>query len=279
MGYRDEGTFGPGGKKFLGTAASLLVFGVGGYFAVSALNDADLEGLVDPPELETESGPVIDIEIPDFPEFSVPEVGSDNPDPRTGTGFAAIVRSLEQKVGPEAPLVRVAVTLGGVEFHLRDGEKAIGYSYSPLTGELQPVRVRVTGAGSLRDEDFPLADLPPKAIARITRGLANATGDRRAELISAVLDPIPAIDEKRWVITADADGRTGVVFEAELDGGNVRPFGDEGGAPGAPDPPPLPRPAIPDEAQEAIDQAKEVFDCIQDAGGDVNRIQECVPAP
>lgn len=279
MGYRDEGAFGPGGKKFVAVAASLLIFGVGGYFAVSALEDVDIEGLVDPPELETESGPAIDIEIPDFPEFNVPEVGADNPDPRTGKGFATILRSLEEKVGPEAPLVRVAVTLGGVDFHIRNGERAIGYTYSSLTGELQTVRVRVTGAGSLRDEDFPLSDISPRAIARITRGLEKATGDRGAELVSAVYDPILVFDERRWVITADADGRTGLVFEAEPDGGKVKPFGDGSEAPQTPNPPPVPQPAIPEEAQQAIDDAQEIFDCIEKAGGDVNKIQECVPGP
>jgi hypothetical protein len=274
LGYREEGTFGPGGKKFVAVGASILVVGVGGYFGTRALEDVDLEGLVDPPELETESGePLID--IPELPEFEVPDLNADNPDPRTPKGFAQVVESLRQEVGPDAPLVRVAVTLGGVDFHLRDGDKAFGYSYSSIVGELQPVQVRVTGPGSLRDEDFPLSDLSPKAIARIDRGLKNATADRKAELVSAVLDPIPALNRERWVITADANGESGLVFEADFDGANVRSFGEGEAAPGVPSPPPIPQPVVPDAAQEAMDQAQKVFDCIEAAGGDVQQIQEC----
>jgi hypothetical protein len=193
-----------------------------------------------------------------------------NEDLFTSSGFGEAVDAVSGEAGADAPILRVQVTEGGAEFQLRDGEAATGFIYTG--GELEPVEVEIIGGGTIEGLDFPLTEVDPAAIDKITSGVTDASGIDDIEVTVMTLEKQALDGQLRWVINAEGGGRTGLVFNADPDGSNVTsPTGDiagaesggSGGGSGGAD------------ASGAAQEAQAVVDCIQQAGSDVEAIQAC----
>ncbi|MBM3667196.1 MAG: hypothetical protein FJW90_06885 [Actinobacteria bacterium] len=195
-----------------------------------------------------------------------------NEDLFTSAGFGEAVDAVSGEAGADAPILRVQVTEGGAEFQLRDGEAATGFIYTG--GELKPVEVEIIGGGTLEGLDFPLTEVDPAAIDKITSGVVEASGIDDIEVTVMTLEKQALDGQLRWVINAEGGGRTGLVFNADPDGSNVTsPTGDiagadAGGSGGG-------ESGGPADVDSAVQDAQEIADCIQAAGTDVEAIQAC----
>ncbi len=198
----------------------------------------------------------------------------------TSSGFQEALDAAEEDAGDDAGVLQLQITEGGASFKLRDGEQATGFVYTG--GELVDQEVEIIGGGSLEGQDFPLADIDAAAIDKIVDGVKTESGLGDVQVTVMTLEKSSLDGELGWVVNAEGDGRSGLVFNADLDGSNVTsPTGaiagaeDEGdtgtttpsgtstddGAPTAPG--------------AGADEAQEVAQCVQDAQGDIAKIQEC----
>jgi hypothetical protein len=195
----------------------------------------------------------------------------------TTAGFQEALSAVEEKAGSDAQMLQLQITSGGANFKLRDGEQATGFVYTG--GEVVDEEVEVIGGGTLEGTDYPFSEIDAAAIDKIRHGVAEVSGVDDIEITVLTFEKAPIDGVLKWVINADGGGRTGLVFNANPDGSNVTSLtgdiagaGDAGagatdagasGGAGAGN--------LPTDASSAQDIAQ----CIQDAGGDVAKIQAC----
>lgn len=207
-----------------------------------------------------------------------------NDDGFTSSGFGEAVDAVAGEAGEDAPVLQIQINTGGTEFQIRDGEQATGFIYSG--GDLNPVDVEVVGTGTLEGQDFPLSQVDPAAIDKIVSGVKEQSGIEDIEITVMTLEKQVLDGELKWVVNADGNGRTGLVYNADLDGSNVT--SPTGSLPGTDS-------GLPDTTgtdttggtggsgsgssdaggSTGVQDAQAIANCIQQAGSDVAKIQAC----
>jgi hypothetical protein len=194
----------------------------------------------------------------------------------TTAGFQKAYDAVKDKAGGK-PALQVQVTQGGADFKLRDGEKATGFVYTG--GDLHEEQVQVIGPGSLNGQDFPFSEIDPAAIDKIVAGVKSVSGIGDIKVTVLTLEKSAVDGKLKWTINAEGGGRTGLVYNAEPDGSNVTsPIGGTGiVGKGTATSPPTTTPGTSASGVTAPNgkSAQEIANCIQQAGGDVNKIQAC----
>jgi hypothetical protein len=130
--------------------------------------------------------------------------------------FARAQRALRGRVGAKALLLKVTVQPHAVEWHLRKGERATGFQWFAKRAELEPIQVNVVGTGSLDDEDFRLGRVLPSVVSKLDARVHDE--DSEYQTTSLVIERVPPDAYLRWQITAEAEGRSGLVWNANPDG-------------------------------------------------------------
>jgi hypothetical protein len=268
---KEEGVFGPGGRKFIAWLVAIAaVVGI----IVVALN-VDLGELAD--ELETIEETTTEEPQPGQDENS--DAGADDraeppaeepegpPEALSAAGIAAAIAALRDEVGGNPDLVRVRVSPDAIELDVRRGNQPAGYSWSD--GELSELQVVVvTGSGSLEDRDFLASTVDPKSFGRLLMG-AERQAKRKLEVVNATLEAdLIRTDRLRWLLNAEAPNGSSHTFRAKRDGTGVEGLGSTG-PPGA---------GLPPEAREQFRDAQRFGDCLQKAGGDTDAILDCTQA-
>jgi hypothetical protein len=189
--------------------------------------------------------------------------GSGGGDQFTSAAFQRTLDQVELDTGEDAELLEVQITAAGTDYKIRAGEKASGLHFDPGSSDSQDVQVNVIGTGSLADSAFPISDVDPAAIDKIVNGAPAASGadDFKVTVMTLGKSFTPDV---MWTINGEASGRTGLVLQANPDGSGLSsPTGAvPGGATGT------------TAAPSGVDP-QAIADCIQKAGGDVNKIQAC----
>jgi hypothetical protein len=169
----------------------------------------------------------------------------------TSAGFERALDAVKEESGDEAPVLQIQVTQGGADFKIRDGEQATGFIYTG--GELHDEEVDVIGPGTLEGQDFSLTEVDAAAIDRIVSGVKEESGVPDIKVTVLTLEKGTVDGELKWVVNAEGGGRAGLVYNAEPDGSNVT----------------SPTSSLP------AGSASDITECIQQAGGDVAKIQAC----
>jgi hypothetical protein len=189
----------------------------------------------------------------------------------TSAGFQKAYDAVKEKSGGKSVL-QLQITQGGADFKLRDGEKATGFVYSG--GDVHPEQVELVGPGSIEGQDYPFSEIDPAAIDKIISGVKSVSGIDDIKVTVMTLEK-SAIDGKlKWTINADGGGHTGLPYNADPDGSNVTsPVGGTGiVGKGTSTSPPT---TTPGGASTGGKSPQEIVQCIQQANGDVNKIQAC----
>src|SRR5262249_26091689 len=92
----------------------------------------------------------------------------------TSAGFEKAYNAVVDKAGNNAGALQIQITEGGADFKLRSGEQATGFVYTG--GQLHDEQVQIVGGGSLEGQDFPLSQVDPAAIDKITDGVQSVSG-------------------------------------------------------------------------------------------------------
>ena len=270
---KEEGVFGPGGRKFI---AWLLTIAVLVGLIVVALS-VDLGNLAD--ELETIGETTT--EEPRSGQGEDPDAGTENPEQAepadqpdvepqalNAAGVAASIAALRDEVGGNPHLVRVRALPMSIELVIRNDERPTGYTWSD--GELTELPVVVvTGSGPLSERDFLASTVDPKALGRLLLGAEREAGGRELEVVNATLEAdVIAPDRLRWLLNAEAPNGSSIAFRARRDGTGVEQLGSTG-PPGA---------GLPAQAREQFREAERLGDCLEEAGGDTDAILDCTEA-
>jgi len=194
----------------------------------------------------------------------------------TSAGFQKAYNAVKAKAGGKPPL-QVQITQGGADFELRDGERATGFRYTG--GELHDLQVQLIGPGSLDGQDFPFSEIDPAAIDKIVSGVKSVSGISDIKVTVMTLEKSAVDGKLKWTINAEGGGRAGLVYNADPDGSNVTsPLGTGIIGKGTSTSPPTTTPTTGGAGSVTAPNGKsaaEIAQCIQQAGGDVNKIQAC----
>jgi hypothetical protein len=197
-----------------------------------------------------------------------------NDDLFTTAGFQKAYDAVKDKAGGK-PALQVQITQGGADFKLRDGERATGFVYTG--GSLHDEQVQVIGPGSLNGQDFPFSEIDPAAIDKIVSGVKSESGINDIKVTVMTLEKSAVDGRLKWTVNAEGGGRTGLVYNADPDGSNVTsPLG--GGITGTETSPSTTTSTTGGAGGVTAPNGKtpaEVAQCIQQAGGDVSKIQAC----
>jgi hypothetical protein len=194
----------------------------------------------------------------------------------TTAGFQKAYDAVKGKAGGK-PALQVQITQGGADFKLRDGEKATGFVYTG--GDLHDEQVDVIGPGSLNGQDFPFSEIDPAAIDKIVSGVKSESGLSDIKVTVMTLEKSAVDGKLKWTINAEGGGRTGLVYNADPDGSNVTsPLGTGIIGKGTSTSPPTTTPTTGGSGGVTGPNGKsaqDIANCIQQAGGDVSKIQAC----
>ena len=163
----------------------------------------------------------------------------------TTSGFQKAYDAVKDKAGENAQVLQLQITAGGADFKLRNGEQATGFVYTG--GDVHDEKVDIIGPGSIEGQDYPFAEIDPAAIDKIVSGVKSDVG-AGAKVTVMTLEKSAVDGKLKWVVNAEGNGRTGLVYNAEPDGSNV---------------------TSPTAA------ASNITECIKNAGTDVSKIQAC----
>ncbi len=234
--------------------------GAGAYLLVSG-TDIDLPDLPDIEEIDSGDATtnLSDTTLEDT------TIGEDEPaaasDPFTSAGFGAALAEVRDAVGPGRQLTRVSINETQTQFSLRSGDGIEVYSVRAEGGELerQDATVTITGNATIADFAFALDGVDPAAVDRMLAEAGRQSGDERFHPTVLGLERrIPfGSRELAWTISAETGDRT-LTYRASADGRRVENIGGSGTA-------------IPPQVQAA----KELNDCIEAAGTDIDRVTAC----
>jgi hypothetical protein len=186
--------------------------------------------------------------------------------------FAEAVAELKDRAGDNAELLKVMVLPYMAEFQVKDGERAKGYRYYAKNDEMGEFKVKIIGSGSIEGAQFPMSTLSEGITARIEAAVRERDGS--LQVTNMNIERGLTNGHLAWSINAESEDRTGIVFNARPNGSgladptkfSLRESGarapkDSGGTGGS-------TPSVSDVQKQA--------DCIQNAAGDVEKIQACV---
>jgi hypothetical protein len=180
--------------------------------------------------------------------------------------FGAALSKLEEHAGKSPELLEVDVMPYMAEFQIKDGQRANGYRYYAKNGEMGEFKVKIVGPGSIDGSQFPYQTINAGVTERLA---ASAAGQGHDLTVTNMTIRRGIVDgHLSWKVNADSDERTGLVFEADPDGSGLadatqRALERSGGASGA-------------GAGSAANDATSQADCLQEAAGDVAKVQACV---
>jgi len=220
------------------------------------------------------AGGGVDVDLPDLPDIDTTaettelEEGNyvdttlgtgDRPDEFTSAGLADALARLREEVG-EVELTRLTVNEAQTQFFVRRGDGIEAYSYRGGKLIHENATIRITGNATVADFAFPTESVQPSAVDRMLRAARKKSGANDfTPTVLSLERGIPFGErELTWTISAEGGGRF-LTYRADADGRNVR---DVGGT-DAPIPP-------------SVDEARELNECISNAGDDTNAIFDCL---
>lgn len=266
----EEGIFGPGGRRFvtwLLVIAALVGIGL-------LLLNVDLDELAD--EIERATEQTTTEEPAEEPQGSG---GGDSDDATanqvesaeaagaqlSAAGLSAAISALRDELGGDPDLLRVRANPDAIELAVREGDQPAGYRWADSELAEQEV-VMVVGSEDLAERDFRASSVEPRSLDRLLRGAERRSGGRELEVVNATLEAGLVDGRLAWQLNATAPNGANVSFRARPDGSRVEQLGSSG-PPGA---------GLPPEAQRQIRQAQKRGECIAGAGGDPEKINECL---
>jgi hypothetical protein len=157
------------------------------------------------------------------------------------------IGAVKAKTGAGGEVLELRLEPSQAKFQVRDGDGAKGWTYTS-GGDLSDFRVKLIGPGRIEDNVFPIAKLDPGVPERIVGGIhAKAPQYDLKDVQFMTLDIDPVSGKFIWSVNIGDPG-SGNLYQADLDGGNVRAPGEAG---------------------------RNVADCIAKAAGDPTKIQAC----
>jgi hypothetical protein len=190
-----------------------------------------------------------------------------NSDLFTSAGFEEAYNAVKGKAGENGQALQVQITEGGADFKLRNGEQATGFVYTG--GEIHDEKVDVVGPGSLDGQSFAFSEIDPGAIDKIVAGVKQESGVSDVKVTVMTLEKSQLDGTLTWTVNAEGGGRTGLVYNADPDGSNVSsPLGDIAGSGSG-------SPKGASTSPSGSGSPADIATCIQEAGGDVAKIQAC----
>ena len=160
------------------------------------------------------------------------------------------------------------------KFQVRRGGSgsAQGWAYTS-GGDLSSFGVKLIGPGRIQDNVFPIAQLKATTPERIVAAIhARNASLSLKDVQFMTLDLDAGTGKFMWSVNIGTPG-SGSLYQANLNGGNVRLPGEA--ASGAASSGTATPSTTPSTAQDAVAKAQRQATCIQNAGGDVAKIQAC----
>ena len=189
----------------------------------------------------------------------------------TSAELAKNLDVVKSKAGDTAELLEVQITSGGTDYKVRDGEKATGYHFDPGSTDAQDVQVDVIGSGSLENSAYPISEVDPAAVDKMLFDAPEVSGvSDFTPTVMTLSNSFSVSGEVQWTINGDGAGRTGLVLNAKPDGSGLSTPG--GQVPSGTDTSAGSATTVPGDVTE---KAQDVAKCIQDANGDIDKIQAC----
>jgi hypothetical protein len=179
--------------------------------------------------------------------------------------FGAALAALEEHAGKHPELLEVNVTPWMAAFQIKDGQGAKGYRYYANNGEMGKFKVKIVGGGSIEGSQFPYDTMSADVTERLAASAAGQGHDLKVTNMTIRREIIDG--HLAWSVNAESDERTGLVYQADPDGSGFadaatraleRGRAQSGAGAGA--------------AKDAGSQSE----CLQEAAGDVAKIQACV---
>jgi len=191
----------------------------------------------------------------------------------TSAELAKNLDVVKSKAGDTAELLEVQITSAGTDYKVRDGEQASGYHFDPGSTDAQDVKVNVVGAGSLANSAYPISTVDPAAVDKMLAQAPQVSGVSDFKpTVMTLGNSFSGSGEVQWTINGEGSGRTGLVLSAKPDGSGLSaPGGAVAGGSGSTGG--IPTTATTPSGKTVDPQA--IAKCIQDAGGDVSKIQAC----
>jgi hypothetical protein len=176
--------------------------------------------------------------------------------------FDAALSALEDHAGANPELLSVGVQPYMAEFQVKDGQKAKGYRYYAKNGEMGEFKVKLIGPGSIDGSQFPYETVRVGITQKLAAAVARRDGGLRVTNMTIQRGIIEG--DLVWSVNSESDARTGIVFQADPDGSGLadateRALERADTKSGSP-------------TTDALSQA----DCLQQAGGDVAKVEACV---
>jgi hypothetical protein len=179
--------------------------------------------------------------------------------------FAKVYDQIKSKTGSDAQLLETRISPGNMEVQVRNGEKASGLSYNISDKQLVPQQVDLVGPGTLEGSSYPISKLRPDAPGRVAAAVrAKLGGDAHVTNMTLKKDGVTQ-GKLKWVVNADAQGRTSLVYYVSPNGTKVT------GSPGTT----APIPGASSVPSTGIPDTQKYTKCVTAAGGDPTKIQRC----
>jgi hypothetical protein len=160
------------------------------------------------------------------------------------------------------------------KFQVRRGNSgsAQGWAYTS-GGDLSSFGVKLIGPGRIQDNVFPIAQLKATTPERIVAAIhARNASLSLKDVQFMTLDLDAGTGKFMWSVNIGTPG-SGSLYLANLNGGTVRLPGEAASGTAASG---TAKPSTtPSTAQDAVAKAQRQATCIQNAGGDVAKIQAC----
>ena len=176
--------------------------------------------------------------------------------------FRAALSALEEHAGDNPELLKVGVQPYMAEFQIKDGQRAKGYRYYAKNGEMGEFKVKIIGPGSIEGSQFAYETISGGVTEKLAAQVAERDGALRVTNMTIERGIIEG--DLAWSVNTESDERTGIVFQADPDGSGLadptkRALERRGAESGS-------------ATTDALSQA----DCLQQAGGEVAKVQACV---
>lgn len=262
----EEGIVSRGVKRLIFVVLGGLAIGFGVFALVSGLQSADDKDTAAPVKpAQTPAGATTSPSPP--PDKPAEPVSSDIPeDPFSSESLRLATDLVRREVGGDAELTKLTINPVLTEFHVRQGNGARGFQLRAGEDKLQAVLVRVVGTGSLDEFSFPLSKVDPDSVDRMVAEAKRISGAGDFEPNVLALEKALVNKRLRWLITAEGGGRIGLTYIARPDGRRVNDANT--GPRAAP-------PSVPPDVEEQFERGRKRLRCVQQAGGDIEKLQRC----